>query len=313
MNPIEIKYIKAFGKLNRATKNGKKAPHKPILLISIIDLIITGEIKQNKIRITPELVSRFKDYWSLLVKDSFFKANFSLPFYHLKSDQFWHLTTLPRKEIILTSSNSIKSFSHLCDAIDYASFNNDLFLLLLNPSSQRTLRNYLLDTYFGIRVDLIPDYIFKKIELEILKEAPPHYQKLIENSDEEELFVRSGAFKKTIPKIYNHTCCITRHRIISGYDMQMIDACHIVPFANSHDDTISNGICLSPTFHRAFDRGLISINEDYKVIVSSRFSETGSDISLKSYDGKSIFIPSIEKYKPSFENLKWHRDNVFKG
>jgi putative restriction endonuclease len=48
----------------------------------------------------------------------------------------------------------------------------------------------------------------------------------------------------------------------------MVDACHIIPFSISHDDTIRNGICLSPNLHRAFDRGLFTLTNDLEVKVS---------------------------------------------
>jgi putative restriction endonuclease len=93
----------------------------------------------------------------------------------------------------------------------------------------------------------------------------------------------------------------------------MIDACHIVPFSESHDDTISNGISLCPNLHRAFDRGLISIDEDYKVIVSSSFSESSVDYSIKQYEGKELFLPKDYEHFPSANNLLWHKNNSFRG
>ncbi|WP_079718442.1 HNH endonuclease [Parapedobacter luteus] len=45
------------------------------------------------------------------------------------------------------------------------------------------------------------------------------------------------------------------------------------PFSVSHDDRIGNGIALCPNMHRAFDRGLLSVDEDYRVIVSPHFTE----------------------------------------
>lgn len=42
-------YLRAFSKLNRATRHGIKAPHKPVLLLSVIQSIASGEIRENKI------------------------------------------------------------------------------------------------------------------------------------------------------------------------------------------------------------------------------------------------------------------------
>lgn len=306
-------FAKAICKLNRATINGIKAPHKPILLLSIIQAIDAGEIRENIIEITPQLVARFKDNWKVLVKQDFFNANFSLPFYHLTSDKFWHLKTWLGKEIVLSSSSSIKSFAQLKEVFAYGYFDSALFELLLIEESREYLYHLILQKYFNLeQLNYLQPNLFNQTSVEILHESASSYQHIIEQADEEELFVRSGVFKKLVPQIYDYTCCISGMRIITGFDIQMVDACHIKPFALSHDDTISNGITLSPNLHRAFDRGLISINKNYEVVVSSNFTENSKSGSIRSYHGKQILLPENHNYLPSAVNLDWHFGTVFK-
>ena len=85
-----LKYIKKFTHLRVDRSKGQPAPHKPLLLLSIIQEIEIGNIRQNKIYITAELVARFKSNFFQLIKVENFTTNFSLPFYHLKSEGFWH-------------------------------------------------------------------------------------------------------------------------------------------------------------------------------------------------------------------------------
>lgn len=92
----------------------------------------------------------------------------------------------------------------------------------------------------------------------------------------------------------------------------MIDACHIVPFGVSYDDTVNNGIALCPNLHRAFDRGLIAIDENYRVIVSTSFREDESNYSISTYEGKQIKLPKQLNYRPGEENLGWHRKEIFR-
>lgn len=316
---MEIKHLeffeKKFSQLKRATYEGNKAPHKPILLLSIIQAIEEGEIRANKIYITSELVARFKDNWHHLVTNNKFTANFSLPFYHLCSEKFWSLKTLPGREIALTFSHSIKSFAYLKEVVYYAFFDPMLYQLLTERTSRDILKQTLLKVYFQIYSYEIPETLslVAEIRSEILKEAPAVYKTKAETFDEEEVFIRSGVFKKVVPQIYNHSCCISGMRIIASREVQMIDACHIVPFSESHDDTISNGISLCPNLHRAFDRGLISINEDYRVIVSSSFSESSVDYSIKQYEEKQLLLPKEKNYYPSYQNLMWHKENRYIG
>lgn len=301
-------YLRKFSKLRVDRSKGSAAPHKPVLLLAIIQSIRCLEVVENRIFITPQLVARFKEIWSCLVKDDQFRSNFALPFYHMKSDGFWHLRVFPGREIVLTSSTSIRSFGHLRETIDHAYFNEDLFKLLSDSVSMTALERQILRTYFpnaGESIASVSLTLFNSIENKILNEPPILYRDEITRADEEEIFVRGGVFKKTIPRIYNYTCCISGMQVIAG-NVQMVDACHIVPFAESCDDTISNGISLCPNLHRAYDRCLITIDENYKVIVSTHFKES-ENYSIKQYDGKQILLPQETKYRPALVNLLKHK------
>jgi len=322
---LEIeKYIQQFGKLNRSYNKGLGfAPHKPVLLLSIFELIKNGEITTPRIFIIPDLLIAFKDNWKKLVVTGH-KENFSLPFFHLRSEPFWHLKSKNQFQDFITSSKSIKSFKSLTENILYAEIDHSLFQLLQRPTENAFFTNLILDTYFPetkvLYGDLIPS-LFSEIENQILNESPQEYikqinelqKKLDETDFEEELFVRGGVFKKKIPEIYNYTCCISELKIETTNDrtIQMIDACHIVPFSVSKDDTIQNGISLCPNLHRAFDRGLISINKDFIVRISPIVRENDSIFSIRQFEGKRIKLPQSEKWYPSFEALNWHNRETF--
>ena len=314
METVVIEFLKRLGSLNRATVNGLKAPHKPILLLSVIESIAFGEIVENKIIISPLLVARFKDNWNRLVKSDDFQPNFALPFFHMKKEGFWNLKTYFGKEILITSSHSIKSFSQLKESVEYSYLDSNLFALFQNPNTREEFYQFLTAKYFG-KSDKIHQQngLVDEVTAQILNEPSIEYQKQIESADEEEIFVRCGVFKRVVPKIYDYSCCISGMRIVSGFDIQMVDACHIVPFSVSHNDTISNGISLSPNLHRAFDRGLITLNENYRVVISKSFTEYPSENMLKSLEGKQIVFPKENKHYPDLENLKWHNENVYKN
>ena len=156
MEKAVVVYCKILGRLNRATVNGIKAPHKPILLLSVIESIAFGEIKENKIEISPFLVARFKDNWNRLVKTDVFKPNFALPFFHMKKEGFWKLQTYYGKEILVTSSHSINSFSQLKEAVSYAYLDSALFSLLQQPTTREEIYQFLMAKYFD-HSEKIPD------------------------------------------------------------------------------------------------------------------------------------------------------------
>tara|TARA_R110000851_G_C13101390_1_gene568473 strand:+ start:12572 stop:13552 length:981 start_codon:yes stop_codon:yes gene_type:complete len=324
MEDILFKHVKSFKNLNRGFNKGLgRAPHKPILLLSIIQLIEKGHFNSNRIFITPELVSTFKNIWSKLVYTNH-TPNFSLPFFHMRSEPFWFLVTKPGMEISLNKSKSIKSFKNLKDSIAFAEIDKELFVLLKNDD---LTRNFLLDVllmeYFqstknNYALTLVNEEECK-IEKEILNEPKEDYQKHIqelkrvldEDNFQEEIFIRGGLFKKTIPKIYNYKCCISGMKIDNTQNIQMVDACHIIPFSLSFDDTIPNGISLSPNLHRAFDRGLITINKDYIIRLSPTVIENDSSYSITQFEGNKILLPDKVIWYPSHESLGWHNKEVY--
>nr|WP_315141291.1 HNH endonuclease [uncultured Flavobacterium sp.] len=317
-----LKYTKQLQSLNRASnKILGKAPHKPILLLSIIQLIQKGEIQSNRIYITGELVIAFKSNWNKLVTTNHV-PNFSLPFFHLNSEPFWRLVYING---VIDHKEKISSLGKLKNRIAFAEIDKDLFELFLNPTTRVEMENMLLNNYFTERVanfqfgTVIQYDIETTIKNQILNDTKEEYQTLMnhiaedltENEIEEERFIRGSIFKREVPKIYLNQCCISGMRIESSTNAQMIDACHIVPFSISNDDTVSNGIALSPNLHRAYDRGLITINEDYIVRISPVIKENETPFSISQFAGRRIILPENKKDYPSPENLIWHKKEVF--
>ena len=323
MEEILSKYINFFNHLNRGYNKGLgRAPHKPILLLSVIQLVQRNIITSNRIFITPELILSFKSNWQNLV-DTKHTPNFSLPFFHLRSEPFWHLVTLPNMELTVNNSKSIKSFKNLKESVAFAEIDKDLFLLMSNKETREILEEQILNFYFQINkkhytTSIVSDAEIK-IEKEILNEPKSTYQNLIlelkdkldDDEYQEEIFVRGGLFKKTIPKIYNYQCCISGMKIETSTNAQMVDACHIIPFSLSHDDTIPNGISLSPNLHRAYDRGLITINKDYIVRISPTVKDNKSVYSISQFEGVKLLLPKTTKWYPSPESLIWHTKEIF--
>lgn len=301
------KWMARFGRLKRGNTpgTGERAPHKPVMLLAVLDELDAGSIPENRIFITPELVASFKDNWSRYVTSLHFRPDFTKPFFHLKGEGWWRLHMLPGREALLTASGSPKSFISLKESVKYASLDDELYALLHQASTRKMLRAALLAAYFGGAHVLGTGYIHE-VENQLLHEAPVVYRQQAPDFDEEDQVARKGVFKRLIPRIYNYTCCISGMRIVAAAGVQMVDACHIVPWADTQDDTISNGLSLCPNLHRAFDRGLIRIDDDYRVVVSAAVMEAESGYGIKGFGGKRIALPEEREYWPGLENLEKH-------
>jgi putative restriction endonuclease len=314
------KYLQVFKKL-RIDRSHGIAPHKPILLLSVLQTYHSNFNTSPKVYITPELVALFKTNWNQLVHTNH-DCRISYPFYYLKSDKFWTLIPKSGFENINNMGSIMKTFSNLNAAVDFALIAEDLFELVTDKRSNDMLQQFLLDEYFpSSRMNFSSSndgqaQLFNVIEQKLLHETPADYRQEIKNflqqHNEEEIFLRGSLFKREIPKIYNNTCCISGMRIDTAASVSMIDACHIIPFSVSYDDTVTNGIALCPNLHRAFDRGLIAVDSEYKVVVSPSFLEGDTSYSIRAFDRVEIKLPKLKSYYPLRENFEWHRINVFR-
>jgi putative restriction endonuclease len=90
---------------------------------------------------------------------------------------------------------------------------------------------------------------------------------------------------------------------------RIVDAAHIHEFRDSRNNDPRNGLALSKNTHWQFDRGLWSLTDDYRVVVSrEKFIEEGVlGQRLADFDGRRIFLPSDPKYWPEHASLDWHR------
>jgi putative restriction endonuclease len=311
-------YLEAFKKLRLDRSHGI-APHKPILLLSVLQLVKKGNIVTNRIYITPELISTFKLTWSQLVVTNHI-CKLALPFFHMKNEGFWKLIPKEGQDETIRHASSVSSINALSIMVDYALMSDDLFRLMQFPETNFELTRTLLDKYFQLTQKEYSEegYLkhFYETEDKILNENAEDYRRetarLIAEGNDEEVFFRGGLFKKEVPKIYNNTCCISGYRVDALVNISMIDACHIRPFSESHDDTITNGVSLCPNLHRAFDRGLISIDKNYKVLLSSLFKENVHPFSMRQFEGIEILLPKNRNYWPDKANLEWHNKKIFK-
>lgn len=262
-------------------------------------------------------MAAFKSIWSQVVVSNH-HAIFALPFYHMSSEPFWRLVARPGCELWIQSKGAMRTLNNLMTAVQYAAIDEELFELLAQRESRDVLKNTLLEQYFKHTTAplLYEDEIGKRAQL--LHESSEDYKRKIEelkkevdqNTYQEEIYLRGGVFKREVPKIYNNTCAISGWRVDALVNVSMIDACHIVPFSESYDDSLQNGIALSPNLHRAFDRGLIAISDEYTVVVNSNFTETKSSYGIKQFEGVKIALPNETSMYPSLENIAQHRKKM---
>ena len=119
-----------------------------------------------------------------------------------------------------------------------------------------------------------------------------------------------GAFRVLVTDAYKRRCAITGEKTLP-----VLEAAHIVPFAQSGSHQISNGLLLRSDFHKLFDLGYVTVDRDFRVKVSPRIREEW-------FNGKAYYrldrqplasLPDAADQRPRREYLAWHNKNIFQA
>lgn len=120
---------------------------------------------------------------------------------------------------------------------------------------------------------------------------------------------RDAKFRQHVRRVYDRTCAFTGLRLINGGGRPEVEAAHIIPVERGGNDSIQNGIALSGTVHWMFDRGLLSIADDFTILQSRQLNEDVSHLLVRD---KIARVPTAPHLRPHPHYLGWHRENVFK-
>jgi putative restriction endonuclease len=118
-------------------------------------------------------------------------------------------------------------------------------------------------------------------------------------------------FREAVLTSYDTRCCITGLPI-----PECLVAGHIIPWRVDEQRRAdpTNGLCLSATFDRLFDRGLITLSSEFRLLVSPRLRALRDESVRREIvvrEGQQIQLPA--RFPPSLVCLDWHRQNVFQA
>jgi putative restriction endonuclease len=121
---------------------------------------------------------------------------------------------------------------------------------------------------------------------------------------------RDVAFRRHVREAYGYRCAVSGLELRNGGGRPEVQAAHIRPVAERGSDSVRNGLALSGTLHWMFDRGLISVAEDYSILVSHN-KVPREVVDRLIAPGQRLHLPRKEHDWPHPENLRWHRENCF--
>ena len=117
-----------------------------------------------------------------------------------------------------------------------------------------------------------------------------------------------GAFRVLVTDAYNRRCAITGEKTLPA-----LEAAHIKPYSESGPHSINNGLLLRADLHKLFDKGYMTITNDFNLEVSKRVKEeyeNGKEY-YKMHGNPLIVLPDNDKEYPARKYVEWHNQNIF--
>lgn len=143
-----------------------------------------------------------------------------------------------------------------------------------------------------------------------VQEEPGVYERPIVQQLTNRMY-RDSAFSNVIRQAYDSTCAITGLRLINGGGNCEMEAAHIRPVHDYGPDSPRNGIALSRTVHWMFDRGIISLEDDGKILKAD--SLIPDEYQRFFHPSGFALLPDKLQWQPHPQYLRFHRESIFKG
>ncbi|MBB4274124.1 HNH endonuclease [Rhizobium mongolense] len=157
----------------------------------------------------------------------------------------------------------------------------------------------------AIRLELDPNHVDSSTQ-ELLDLPAPEQERRIEQILLNRK-IREASFRRKVCDAFDSRCAITRLRIVNGGGKSEAQAAHIWSVADGGPDVVRNGLALSATVHWLFDRHLISLTDDYRILVSH--NKVPSELrTLFAKQMDRIHLPEDERLWPHPAYIARHRE-----
>lgn len=285
LNTEDNDVLRKFEAIKPWRKSGKRAPHKPLLILYAL-----GQLQAGK----EEL------FWNdseESLKDLFFDYGISsiprpeYPFIRLANDGIWEYGEVP------LNKSGDASLTDLRLRNTVGKFKSDVLTAFnRNPDLISRVADIMLTTHF-------PNTLHNNLQNEANLRAKRTTAQ----------WVRDPKFREEVLYAYSGQCAVCGYNIGTRNKTVGVEAAHIKWVEHKGPDVISNGMALCSNHHELFDFGLWTLSDNLELMVSPR--ATGNDSLqgyLLRYQNNRIRTPK-GKYYPSAAFIDWQRKEVFKG
>ena len=299
---------------------GRPAPNKPCLLLAIICEIQAGHITSPRVTIDDRLIARYHDLYELAAGKRQ-DARPWLPLWFLASDMgpdgeggtLWQPELPAALNEIIDQLGAPKSLDQLRKRFTAARLHPALQERLEQESSAREAAALIITRHFSYSAELLErlhDYLEQAFASGAYEKAPEQLKGPAKNSPQQAR-ARSAAFRSLVLEAYDYRCAASRLRYITPDYRYLVEAAHLVPFAESQDDRPTNGLALTPNLHWAMDNHLVAPGPDHRWHVSPAVDALVPDNRwLCELDGQPLVLPREARWQPDRDALAWRLDHL---
>lgn len=291
----EASVIERLTTLRQHQAEGKRSPHKPLLLLLALGrLQSTGSSSLSWSVVEEQLGQLLSEFGT---PSSTGATSAAYPFTRLRSDGIWTLSRdVPNDSVSALRSSPIEgSFAPDIEAALSASPGaiNEAAREIVEVQFPLSLTSDVL-----IAAGLDPEVVMRR---EVVREQMEITRK------------RNATWPRRVLEAWDRSCAFC------GYDGRLggasvgVEAAHVRWFNFDGPDDMDNGIALCSLHHKLLDRGVLGFLDPQTVVVSSAYAAT-TDRGRSVYDlHESKLRPRPGTSLPGVDHVTWHRNEVFKG
>jgi putative restriction endonuclease len=282
-------------KVRRWSRNGERAPHKPLLLLYALGRFQAGVTHLAFSEVEPVLARLLRDYGPPRTTSA------AYPFHHLTSDGLWEVRT----DSGAGSPGAVKGQLLAGNAV--GALAADLLAdLSAEPWLIPRLARQLLDTNFPttLHADICIDV---GIELELIAGD-------LRNTVDRRRRGASHKLRDLAFTAYEYRCAFCGFDGLLGGRPVGLEAAHLRWWSHGGSDQLDNLICLCAMHHKLLDQGVFGISEDRRILVSRQFvarSPAGQHHVLD-LAGQPMIEPQPGSDHIHARHILWHSTQVFK-
>ena len=290
--------LKKLSEIRVSTRQGRRSPHKPLLLLLAIGRQLNGETTTPTWEeIEPEIKRLIRHYG---LPDS--RDNGHLPFWRLQNDGIWQLD---RPDQVRTTASRDPYISDLRQKEIRGSLLPEFKEAIdTDPGFLQMMLQILLNAYFppSLHEDILIDTGLEGVESSVpirRSSANPA--------------IRDPQFRKSVLQAYNNQCAVCQMDLQVQQRPIGIEAAHIKWHSEGGPAQVTNGMALCLLHHKLFDAGIFTVSPNLTIHTSSSATGQSASSLIEIYQDSTLgIIPDSPELKPAPAFLDWHRKAVFK-